>query len=101
MLCHCPMARLFLAGAALLLLACSSADKGDSQDRSGPPETAADVKPVRLEGSIDDCPSGFQDAQPSPGWNNDFEVAGQQRSFWVIYPPNKPSGPEPVFVAFN
>ena len=92
---------LAVATALASLTACGSDDKGDSQNASGPPETAADVKPVRLEGSVDNCPAGFQDDAPVAGWNEGFEVAGQQRSFWVIYPPGKPTGPQPVFVAFN
>jgi poly(3-hydroxybutyrate) depolymerase len=88
---------------AILPVACSSGDQDESppSDPSGPPQRAADVKPVRLEGTRDDCPAGFRDEAPAAGWNIDFEVAGQQRSFWVIYPPDKPVGPAPVFVAFN
>lgn len=90
---------------SLLTFACSSDEKTEptpvEQEPSAEPTSAAEVKPVKLEASLDDCPAGFKEGPPVAGWNHDFEVAGQQRSFWVIYPEGKPSGPEPVFLALN
>ena len=89
----------------VLFGACSddkaSGTPAPAADSGVEPQSPEDVKPAPLEGTVDDCPAGFKDAAPKAGWNRGFEVSGQKRDFWVIYPEGEPSGPQPVFVAFN
>jgi poly(3-hydroxybutyrate) depolymerase len=84
---------------------CSS----DSKNNPGPaaadagkePQTPDDVPKVAIQASTDDCPGTYKDKAPAAGLNKNFEVDGQQRQFWVIYPDGDPTEPQPIFLAFN
>jgi poly(3-hydroxybutyrate) depolymerase len=60
------------------------------------------VPAVALEGDKAlDCPGAYATGAPVEGQNDGFEVAGQQRNFVALLPKGAPSGPVPLFVAFN
>ncbi len=100
------LAASFLA-LALSAFACSSSESTAVTPTGGAdagvvdPQKAEDVPAVAIQASTDDCPAAYQGKAPAPGWNRGFEVAGQKRDFWAIFPEGDSTTPAPVFMAYN
>src|SRR5262245_962126 len=87
-------ARVVAVGAALVVLAScsSSADDDASSDPSSTTATSAVAsdgssgEAAKPTGSVDDCPTAFKDKDLDGGTYEDFESAGQKRSFHLLVP---------------
>jgi predicted esterase len=80
------------------------AEAGSSSSGGGgaAPQNPEDVPAEPLGGDPAlACPPAFQAAAPLAGENGDFEIAGQSRSFTLLEPPARFSGPRPMLIAFN
>src|SRR5262249_50872974 len=107
----------FIASAVLLSsitlgFACSSsesaptppaADGGTDGAETGGPLKPEDIPAVAIEASADaDCPSAYKTKAPKAGaTNSGYLSGGQSRAFYLLVPDGDPSGPQPVFLAFN
>lgn len=65
------------------------------------PKSADEVPAVRLAADITACPDAYQSKAPKSGVNRGFSVAGQNREFVLLLPPEAFTGPRPVLVGFN